>query len=418
MSTYKSIAGVSQSLVNLLGDRLTETAAITVAPPDVPADWINGPRLNLYLYNLAENPFLKNQEIPGNGHPGIYGHPPLSLNLQYIFTAFAQTEGGPDADMQAQFILGDAMRVVHDNAVISADLMQLKSPGKTVLDLSLIDAFEQIRITLQPKSLEEISKIWTALPRVNFRRSVTYEVAVVQIDSRLARTVGLPVRERRVYALTMRNLQIEEVFRQPPLLGTKIAAVEEGETLRITGQNLQSPDTSLMVDGTIDMTAAITTLQDDLIDFSIPAGAFATGLHSLQVAQKVKLAVIDGRPPVSRGGFASNLASFQLLPKITGPATLAGPGIISVPVAPAVKPTQERSLLLGDYLVPSVPPQPSDPPANDILFQLPQPPIDPIPPGTYLTRVRIDNMESRLVVDDDPASATYLQYLTPTLTLT
>src|SRR5207302_2311715 len=124
--------------------------------------------------------------------------------------------------------------------------------------------------------------------------------------------------------------------------------------------------------------------------------------------QKVKLAVIDGRPAVSRGGFASNLASFQLLPKITGPATLAGPGIISVPVAPAVKPTQERSLLLGDYLVPGVPPQPSDPPANDILFQLPQPPIDPIPPGTYLTRVRIDNMESRLVVDDDPASATYL----------
>ena len=56
MSTYKSIAGVSQSLVNLLGDRMVEPATITVAPPDVALDQISGTRLNVYLYHLSRTP--------------------------------------------------------------------------------------------------------------------------------------------------------------------------------------------------------------------------------------------------------------------------------------------------------------------------------------------------------------------------
>ena len=407
MSTYKSIAGVSQSLANLLGDRMVEPATITLAPPDVEIDQVNPPRLNIYLYHLSENAFLKNQEIPSDGHPGAYGHPPLSLNLHYIFTAFGgQTERGADADVQAQFILGDAMRVLHDYAVISANLMQLKSPGKTILDVSLLDEFEQIKLTLQPKSLEEISKIWTALPRVNFRRSVTYEASTVQIKSQQPRTVGLPVRKRRVYALTIRSPRIDEIFVQPPPFpGLKTAAAQEGETLHLTGHNLKAPTTSVIIDG---VSATIASLQDDQIDVVVPTGTLAIGLHSLQVVQPVMLTVIRGQPPVQRGGFSSNVVGFQLLPRITGAATRVGPNTVSVPVLPAVKPTQERSLLLGDHVVPGVPPQPTDPPATNILFQLPQPPNDPILPGQYLMRVRIDGAESRLQVDPNPNNPTYI----------
>ena len=414
MSTYKSIAGVSQSLANLLGDRMVEPAAITLAPPDVEVEQVSNPRLNMYLYHLSENAFLKNQEIPGDGHPGAYGHPPLSLNLHYIFTAFGgQSERGADADMQAQFILGDAMRVLHDYAVISANLMQLKSPGKTILDLSLLDEFEQIKLTLQPKSLEEISKIWTALPRVNFRRSVTYEISVVQIKSQQPRTVGLPVRKRRVYALTMRSPQIEEVFVQPPpLSGVKIAAAQEGETLRLTGHNLQTPSTAVTIDG---VGATITALQDDEIDVVVPIGSLAIGLHSLQVVQPVMLSVIHGQPLQQRGGFSSNVVGFQLLPTITAAARdLINPNQIRVSVTPAVKPTQDRSLLLGDHVVPGVPPQPTDSATTALLFQLPQPPNDPILPGEYLMRVRIDGAESRLQVDSDPNNP---KYIGPTFTV-
>jgi hypothetical protein len=416
VSTYKSIAGVSQSLVNLLGDRMVEPATITVAPPDVALDQISGMRLNVYLYHLSENAFLSNQDIPGNGHPGAYGQPPLSLNLHYIFTALAHTETGGDADMQAQLVLGDAMRVLHDVPIISANLMQLKSPGKNILDLSLLDEFEQIKLTLQPKSLEEISKIWTALPRVNFRRSVTYEVSVVQIESQLQRTSGPPVRQQRVYALPLRSPQIDEVFVQPaPFPGVRIAAAQEGETLHITGRNLQASDTFVTVNG---IPVAIAVLQDDQIDIVVPAGEFAIGLHSLQVVRKVELATIHGQPPALHNTFSSNVIGFQLLPTLTGPANPGGgPGVISVPVAPAVTARQQRMLLLGDRVLPGVPPQPSDPPTNSVLFQLPQPPNEPIPSGSYLMRVRIDGAESRLQVDTDSNSPTYLHYVGPTFTV-
>lgn len=411
MSTYKSIAGVTQSVANLLNDRMVEPATITLAPPDVQVDQVSGPRLNIYLYHLAENAYLKNQEIPGEGYPGAYGHPPLSLNLHYIFTAFGQNEQGADTDMQAQLVLGDAMRVVHDYAVISANLMQVKSPGKTILDVSLLDEFEQIKIVLQPKSLEEIAKIWTALPRVNFRRSVTYEISTVQINSRQPRTTALPVRRRRIYALTLRTPQIDEVFVQPsPFPPLKTAAAQDGETLRLTGFNLETPTTSVVADG---LPGTITAIQNNQIDVVFPTDTLTIGIHSLQVVQSLML----GQPPAAHSGFNSNVTGFQLIPTITGPATSPSTGIISVPVTPAVKPTQERSLLLGDYVVPGVAPQPNDPPTKNVLFQLPQPPNDAIPSGTYLMRVRIDGAESRLQIDNNVNSSTYQQYVGPTFAI-
>ena len=59
-----------------------------------------------------------------------------------------------------------------------------KGAGKPViLDASLLGEFEKVKITLEATKFEEISNVWTALPQANFRRSVTYQVSVVQIES-------------------------------------------------------------------------------------------------------------------------------------------------------------------------------------------------------------------------------------------
>jgi hypothetical protein len=411
MSTYRSIAGVTQSLVNLLGDRMSESATITVAPPDIEVDQVSGRRLNLYLYHLAENGYLKNQEIPGEGYPGAYGSPPLSLDLNYIVTAFGSSDTGADADMQAQFILGDAMRVLHDTAIISPDLMQVKSPGKTILDPSLLSAFEQVKVSLQPKSLEEITKIWTALPNVNFRRSVIYEVCVAQIQSQQPRQQALQVRQRRVYAMPMQSPQIQQIFVQPPPQNITTAAAEEGETLRLLGFNFNAPNTIVEMDK---VAGNIATLQPGLIEVVIPAGQLNAGLHGLRIVQGVSVTVVSGQPPEQIAAFSSNSVAFQLIPRITGAASSLAGGTVSVPVQPAVVWTQAAELLLGDFVVPQVPPAPGSPPANAVHFQLPQPPAAPIPSGSYLMRVRVDGAESRLQIDTNPASSTYLQYVGPT----
>jgi hypothetical protein len=46
----------------------------------------------LFLYRATENASLKNQMIPGQGHPSEYGHPPLSLVLHYLLTAYGATD--------------------------------------------------------------------------------------------------------------------------------------------------------------------------------------------------------------------------------------------------------------------------------------------------------------------------------------
>ena len=407
MSTYKAIAGVSTTLKVLLRDRMTEVADITIAPPDVKVDSFSGRRLNLYLYHVAENPYLKNQEIPGEGSPSAYGHPPLSLDLRYIFTAFGSSDTAPDADIEAQWILGDAMRVLHDIPVITPNLVEQKAPlpQPPILDSTLLGEFKQIKITLQAASLDEISKIWTALPNVNFRRSVLYEVCVVQLQSTLPRSIPLPVKQRRVYALPLRTPMIDQIFRQPPVIGNQlIAAAEQGEMLRLVGSNLQTPATRVTMDNAL---GTIFPISDTEMDVMIPSGALKIGLHSLQVAQDVMFNEVKGQPPVARTAFRSNVVGFQLLPTLGAvtPASATAGDTITVNVQPAVVSTQEKFLLLGDYAVAAVPTAFDAPPSNAIQFVLPKSPDPTVPAGNYLLRIRIDGAESRLTFH--PATQAY-----------
>jgi len=397
VSSYKAIGGVSSTLKVLLRDRMTETAEITLAPPDVKVDSVTGRRLNLYLYHVSENPYLKNQEILGEGNPAAYGHPPLSMDLRYICTAFGTTENGQDADIEAQRILGDAMRVLHDTPVITADLVEEKKPAPKppILDPSLIGEFEQVKVTWQPAGLDEISKVWTALPNVNFRRSVLYEVSVVQVQSKRPRSIGLPVKSRVVYALPLRTPVIQQIFHQPPIANQVVAAVEEGETLRLVGTSLRGTLNRVTIDGVL---GTIASISDTQIDVVVPAGSLEIGLHSLRVEQNVLLDEVQGQPPVERQAFRSNLAGFLLLPKVGAvtPLSATAGDTITVKIQPAVTATQEKILLLGDFAIPAIPVSFDSPPSTTLQFTLPKPPEPVVPPGNYLLRVRIDGAESRL----------------------
>jgi hypothetical protein len=411
MTTFRAIAGVSSTLRSLLRDRMELGVDVSIAPPDVTITGMTGRRVNLYLYQVSENGFLRNQEIPGQGHPGDYGRPPLSLDLQYLVTSYGSSEDTADADLEAQQILGDAMRVFHDHPIVSDSLHQNDDPtAPLILDPTLVGEFEQVKITLQPATLEEFSKIWTALPEVSFRRSVAYQISVVQIESQRRRPAPLPVRERRVYALPLQTPHIAEIVRVPPFDGVRIAVAEAGDRVEILGRSLRGAATRVTIDGVVVVPVALTA---ERIEVLVP-GTTPAGVRPVRVVHDLLLAGAPGQPPAPHRGFESNVVPLVVVPRLVGvaPDPAAAGTVVTATVAPPALARQEKTLLLGDFAVPAQPVPVDAPPSATIDFRLPTGSAA-IPVGVYFARVRIDGAESRLTVD--PVTT---QYDGPTFTVT
>lgn len=190
MSASTAIGMVGESLKNLLDDemQLSPEVRVTLLAPDEPG--VSNRRLNLFLYKVQGNPFLNNMDWQvSRTSPTTLTPPPLSLNLFYLMTAYAQND--PETgNTSAHEILGDAMRVFHEIPIVP--------PDHLVEGLS--DIREQIKITPSQLDLDELSKVWSTFSEP-FRLSVPYEVSVVQLDqsteqertmARRVATVGVP----------------------------------------------------------------------------------------------------------------------------------------------------------------------------------------------------------------------------------
>ena len=243
-----------------------------------------------------------------------------------------------------------------------------------------------------------------------FRRSVAYQVSVIQIQSQLSRRPALPVRERRVYAFPLQSPFLTDVRRDPPFDGLAPAVAEAGDSVLVLGRNLAGAGVSVHLSETV---IPIPTPQQGRITFTIPATTTA-GTHTVTVVRDLLLEVQSGQPPVAHRGFESNVAALVVIPRITlaSPAS-AGPGdVVTITVAPPVLARQAKTLILGDVEVPAEPVAPGSPPSSTVDFRLPSG-IAAIPAGTPLMRIRVDGAESRLTVN--PVTQ---QYDGPTYTVT
>ncbi|UCE38072.1 MAG: DUF4255 domain-containing protein [Thermoplasmata archaeon] len=161
MGNYEAIAKTSITLKKLLESQMkTENVIATIGYPENASN--NRNQINLFLFQVMENKHLKNDESK------------LWLDLYYLVTPFDKEE------TQKQALLGDAMRVFHDNSIINLDTAY--GSEKKYSKQKSKDSQEKIRITPHHMSFEELCKIWHSLKEV-FSLSVAYQVSVLQIDS-------------------------------------------------------------------------------------------------------------------------------------------------------------------------------------------------------------------------------------------
>lgn len=135
--------------------------------------------LSVFLYRIVENADLKNRPLE-RLDTRYLKYPPLSLNLFYLVTPL--TNSG-DNDHR---LLGKVMQIFYDNAILKG----------SALDILLQNTAEELRIILNPMSLEDTNKLWSALMRP-YHLSVCYEVKVIYIDSQ-RETEGTEIRYKQI----------------------------------------------------------------------------------------------------------------------------------------------------------------------------------------------------------------------------
>jgi hypothetical protein len=171
----QTIPDVSETLLKLLQATLGAGNVVLGPPKDAQT------LLTLFLYKVVENPYLKNEVGPvrqGQNGGLIEQEPPLVVDLYYLLTAHAIGQNNPFPN--AHRALSRAMRVFYDNGILSGSLIQTSEFGLTP-DIVL-------RVTLDPLSMEDMTRIWSVFPDTQYELSVTYLVTPVPIES--ARTLG------------------------------------------------------------------------------------------------------------------------------------------------------------------------------------------------------------------------------------
>jgi hypothetical protein len=187
VSSYKIILEVSRLLKETLwqgfatepditSQHVPDADSIVLMNPGQAAEGENR-RVSLWLYQVQENEFLRNQlpqRLPNDND--VQQFPPLTLNLFYLLTPSTSSVEGD------QMVLGRSMQIFYDNAILL--LESTEQPG----------AAEELRLSLCQRDLRELAEVWEALQQP-YRLSVCYEVRVTRIESRRTERTGR-VRER------------------------------------------------------------------------------------------------------------------------------------------------------------------------------------------------------------------------------
>jgi hypothetical protein len=158
-----AIQRVSTAISDRLKSALAPPATVFVGPPD--DDQADQASIVVYPYRLTANQSLRNTErvLPPasadpQSEPTVYQNS-LPLDVFYLLTpGIAATE--------PHYWLGKAIQELQRDP----DLVGNAVDGDTV------------RLSLEPATTDELSRIWSLFPNVNYRTSAVYLASPVWID--------------------------------------------------------------------------------------------------------------------------------------------------------------------------------------------------------------------------------------------
>ncbi len=146
-------------LSSIFNSQASQESQVSLASPEE-VKTEKSAKLSIYLYNVAEFSAMKNMPSPQPRQ-----NPPVYLSLHYLVTPFTQ-----DASND-QTILGKIIQTFVDYPVLRG----------TILQGNLIENGEDIRLTLDSLSIDDLNKLWTMLS-TPLKLCCSCSVSPVRID--------------------------------------------------------------------------------------------------------------------------------------------------------------------------------------------------------------------------------------------
>jgi hypothetical protein len=178
MALFTNLFHVGDVLAQMIRDRLGLDAGkvIVGAPRSEPASSTLHVRVSLLWINeqITHRNDPAERSLGGEDTP-----PPITVTATYLITTYGNATD--EAAMDAHELLGNVLRVFHDEPMLRLPLVGKPASGEGKLGVSLVP--------LTPEALE---KLWSSL-QVKHRPFALYEVGPVQLKSLKAPTGPRPV---------------------------------------------------------------------------------------------------------------------------------------------------------------------------------------------------------------------------------
>jgi Pvc16 N-terminal domain len=196
MSEFTAIRAVTETLSTLLEEHITNSTDLQLAGVAIE---LNSPKemratppksgVSLWLYRVTRNGDTLNGP-PLRVGPDEELPRPLPLDLHYLVTPMTGNEE------DEQMLLGRVLQTLNDHTVIRGTDLQGDLAGEDT----------QLRVNLEQLTLEELTRVWSALEEP-YQLSVSYQIQVVNVS-----TAHEPVRTAPVLVEETEYDQILEVL--------------------------------------------------------------------------------------------------------------------------------------------------------------------------------------------------------------
>jgi len=188
MTTDLAVASITLALKQELQSALIRAgglgAEVKTEKPDRMTDTAT-PTVNLYLYAVAINPFMRNDDVVPEvvRKPGVIAAQEIQtfrvpLRLRYLLSFY-----GDEKSLIPQRLLAACVAELHRAPLITSRAV-LSSAGAQFPDVSPADFpdFEDVRLTMTNVSLEDCFRLWSVF-RAPYALSVGYEASTAVVAS-------------------------------------------------------------------------------------------------------------------------------------------------------------------------------------------------------------------------------------------